>query len=146
MGQRRDITSPHESSMGVAGMPLLPVFRPPCVANVLTRSQILARLLRARENAHDNARSLSKGGRPMVDERPQLAASEIEAELLVELQKLPTLHDTQSVTIRPFSGPQGWTWELDSIEPEVGPEQSKFADVTNVVARLQQQFDLDPSA
>jgi hypothetical protein len=49
------------------------------------------------------------------------------------------------VTIRPFSGPQGWTWELDSIEPEVGPEQSKFADVTNVVARLQQQFDLDPS-
>ena len=56
----------------------------------------------------------------MVDERPQLAASEIEAELLVELQKLPTLHDTQSVTIRPFSGPQGWTWELDSIEPEVG--------------------------
>jgi hypothetical protein len=72
--QRRDITSPHESSMGVAGMPLLPVFRPPCVANVLTRSQILARLLRARENAHDNARSLSKGGRPMVDERPQLAA------------------------------------------------------------------------
>ena len=82
----------------------------------------------------------------MVDERPQLAASEIEAELLVELQKLPTLHDTQSVTIRPFSGPQGWTWELDSIEPEVGSEQSKFADVTNVVARLQQQFDLDPSA
>ena len=81
----------------------------------------------------------------MVDERPQLAVSEIEAELLVELQK-PTLHDTQSVTIRPFSGPQGWTWELDIIEPEVGPEQSKFADVTNVVARLQQQFDLDPSA
>jgi hypothetical protein len=36
--------------------------------------------------------------------------------------------------------------ELDSIELEVGPEQSEFADVTNVVARLQQQFDLDPSA
>ena len=81
----------------------------------------------------------------MVDERPQLAASEIEAELLVELQK-PTLHDTQSVTIRPYSGPKSWTWELDRIEPEVGPEQSKFADVTNVVARLQQQFDLDLSA
>ena len=81
----------------------------------------------------------------MVDERPQMAASEIEQELLAELQKLPTLHDTQSVTICPFSGPQGWTWELDRIEPEVGPEQSKFADVTNVVARLQQQFDLDPS-
>jgi hypothetical protein len=95
---------------------------------------------------HDRARSLKPGERPIVDEKPQLGASEIEAELLVELQKLPTLHDTQSVTIRPFSGPQGWTWELDSIEPEVGPEQSKFADVTNVVARLQQQFDLDPSA
>jgi hypothetical protein len=82
----------------------------------------------------------------MEEERPQLVASEIEEELLRELQKLPTLHDTQSVTIRPFSGPQGWTWELDRIEPEVGPEQSKFADVTNVVARLQQQFDLDSSA
>jgi hypothetical protein len=43
----------------------------------------------------------------MVDEKPQMAASEIEEELLVELQKLPTLHDTQSVTIRQFSGPQG---------------------------------------
>jgi hypothetical protein len=79
----------------------------------------------------------------MADERPQMA-SEIEEELLAELQKLPTLHDTQSVTIRPYSGPQGWTWELDSIESEVGPEQ--IAEVTNVVARLQQQFDLDPSA
>jgi hypothetical protein len=82
----------------------------------------------------------------MANERPQLPASEIEEELLAELQKLPSLHDTQSVTIRPYSGPQGWTWELDSIEPEVGPEQSKFADLTNVVARLQQQFELDPSA
>ena len=81
----------------------------------------------------------------MVDERPRLAASEIEEELLAELQKLPTLHDTQSVTIRPYSGPKSWTWELDRIEPEVGPEQSKFADVTNVVARLQQQYDLDLS-
>jgi len=27
----------------------------------------------------------------MVDERPQMAASEIEQELLAELQKLPTL-------------------------------------------------------
>ena len=81
----------------------------------------------------------------MVDERPQLAASEIEAELLVELQKLPTLHDTQSVTIRLYSGPKSWTWELDRIEPEVGPGQSKFADVTNVVAQLQQQYDLDLS-
>jgi hypothetical protein len=80
-----------------------------------------------------------------VDERPRLAASEIEEELLRELQKLPTLHDTQSVRIRPYRGPKSWTSELDSIEPEVGPEQSRFADVTDVVARLQQQFDLDLS-
>jgi hypothetical protein len=81
----------------------------------------------------------------MVDERPRLAASEIEEELLRELQKQPTLHNTQSVTIRPYSGPKSWTWELDSIEPEVGPDQNQFADVTDVVARLQQQFDLDLS-
>jgi hypothetical protein len=81
-----------------------------------------------------------------MNEKPQLAATEIEEELLAELQKLASLRDTLSVTIRPYSGPQGWTWELDGIEPEVGPEQSKFAEVTNVVARLQQQFDLDPSA
>ena len=81
----------------------------------------------------------------MVDERPRLAASEIEEELLRELQKQPTLHDTQSVKIRPYSGPKSCTWELDSIEPEVGPDQNQFADVTDVVARLQQQFDLDLS-
>jgi len=51
----------------------------------------------------------------MADERPKLAASEIEEELLRELQKLPTLHDTQSVRIRPYSGPKSKsvTWELD---------------------------------
>jgi hypothetical protein len=78
-----------------------------------------------------------------MDERPRLAASEIEEELLRELQKLPTLHDTQSVRIRPYSGPKSkrFTWELDSIEPEVGPEQSKFADVTDVVAQLQPAND-----
>ena len=81
----------------------------------------------------------------MADERPRPTASKIEALLLAELQKLPTLHDTQSVTVRPYSGPKSWTWELDRIEPEVGPEQSKFADVTGVVARLQQQYDLDLS-
>lgn len=36
----------------------------------------------------------------MVDERPRLAASEIDKELFAELQKLPTPHDTQSVAIR----------------------------------------------
>jgi hypothetical protein len=84
----------------------------------------------------------------MVDERPRLAASEIEEELLRELQKLPTLHNTQSVRIRPYSGPKSksFTWELDGIEPEVGPERSKFANVTDAVARLQQQYDLDPAA
>ena len=83
--------------------------------------------------------------RPMVEERPRLAASEIEEELLAELQKLATLHDTQSVRIRPYSGPKDWTWELDGIEPEVGPTQSKFVDVATVVVQLQQQYDLDLS-
>jgi hypothetical protein len=81
----------------------------------------------------------------MVDERPRLAASEIEEELLAELQKMPTLHGTQSVTIRPYSGPKDWTWELDRIEPEVGPTQIKFVDVATVVDQLQQQYDLDLS-
>jgi hypothetical protein len=30
--------------------------------------------------------------------------------------------------------------ELDSIEPEVGPTQSKFVDVATVVVQLQQQY------
>jgi hypothetical protein len=79
-----------------------------------------------------------------VDERPRLAASKIDALLLAELKKRPTLYGTQSVRIRPDSGP-GWTWALDNIEPELGPVQFEFAGVANVVARLQQQFDLDPS-
>ena len=79
----------------------------------------------------------------MLDERPRLVAPEIEEELFPELQKLATLRDTQSVTIRPYSGPKSWTWELDRIEPEVGPEQSKFAEVMGVVARLQQQRGRD---
>ena len=78
----------------------------------------------------------------MVGERPRLAASEIEAVLRAALQKLPSLRGTKFVRIRPYSGPKSWTWELDSIEPEVGPE---FADVPDVVARLQQQYDLDLS-
>jgi hypothetical protein len=80
----------------------------------------------------------------MVNERPRLPASEIEAVLRAALQKLPSLRGTKSVRIRPYSGPKSksFTWELDSIEPEVGPE---FADVPDVVARLQQQYDLDLS-
>jgi hypothetical protein len=72
-----------------------------------------------------------------MDERPQLGASEIEA----ELQKLPALHDIQSVSIRPYSGPKSWTWEV-----ELGPQQIGFAGVETVVGRLQQQYDLDPDA
>jgi hypothetical protein len=76
-----------------------------------------------------------------MSERQRLSASEIEAELLAELQR-----DTQSVTVRPYKGPNGWTWELDRIEPEVGPVQMKFADVIDVVGRLQQKYDLNPDA
>jgi hypothetical protein len=53
---------------------------------------------------------------------------------IAELQKLPILRDTQSVRIRPYSGPKDWTWELDRIEPEVGPTQIKFVDVATVVS------------
>ena len=81
----------------------------------------------------------------MVDDRPRLDASEIEAVLRAALQKLPSLRGTQSVTIRPYSGPEGWTWVLDKIEPELGPVQFEFADGPIVVARLQQQYDLDLS-
>jgi hypothetical protein len=81
----------------------------------------------------------------MADERPRLAAPEIEKKLLAELQNLPTLRNTRSVTIHPYGGPRGWPWELDRIEPEVGPKQFAFAGVATVVARLQQQYDLDLS-
>ena len=60
----------------------------------------------------------------MLEERPRLAALEIEEELLAELRKLPTLHDTQSVTIRPYSGPKSWTWELDKSNRKWGLRKS----------------------
>jgi hypothetical protein len=75
----------------------------------------------------------------MVDEKPRLTASEIEEELLVELQKLPTLHDSIRYD-SPVLGRKSFTWELDGIEPEVGPTQSKFVDVATVVVQLQQQY------
>jgi hypothetical protein len=71
----------------------------------------------------------------MADERPRLAASEIEEELLAELQKLPTLRNTRSVTILPYSGPEGWRWKLDRIDPEVGPKQLAFVGVATVVGQ-----------
>jgi hypothetical protein len=80
-----------------------------------------------------------------MEQRPRLTASEIEEQLFLELQRLPTLRDTQSVRVRPYSGPRNWTWELDRIEPEVGPTQIKFVDLATVVGRLQQQYDLDLS-
>jgi hypothetical protein len=81
----------------------------------------------------------------MANQRPRLAASEIEAVLRAALQKLPSLRGTKSVRIRPYSGPKNFTWEVDRIEPEVEPVQSEFVDMTTVVARFQQQYDLDLS-
>ena len=81
----------------------------------------------------------------MADQRPRLAASEIEAVLRAALQKLPSLRGTKSVRIRPCSGLEGWTWALDKIEPEVEPVQFRFANVEEVIGRLQQQYDLDLS-
>jgi hypothetical protein len=57
----------------------------------------------------------------MANQRPKLAASEIEAVLRAALQKLPSLRGTKSARIRPYSGPKSFTWEVDKIEPEVEP-------------------------
>ena len=79
----------------------------------------------------------------MANQKPKLAASEIEAVLRATLQKLPSLRGVKSVRIRPYSGPKSLTWEVDRIEPEVEPVQSEFVDMTNAIARLQQHYDLD---
>ena len=79
----------------------------------------------------------AKGAHNM-EERPRGAAAP-------RTEKRLSQHDTQAVRARPYSGPKGWTWELDKIEPEVRPTQIKFVDLATVVARLQQQYDLDLS-
>ena len=94
--------------------------------------------------AHDNARSLKLEERPMVDERPRLTASEIEQELLADAE----VAHTAWYSIRndlPLQRPEELDMGAGHIEPEVGPEQGKFADVTHVVALLQQLYDLDLS-
>jgi hypothetical protein len=53
----------------------------------------------------------------MVNERPKMAPSEIEAMLRAALQKLPSLRGVQSVRIRPYSGPKSFTWENLSPPP-----------------------------
>jgi hypothetical protein len=55
----------------------------------------------------------------MADERPKLAASEIESVLRAALQKLPSLRGVKFVRIRPYSGPGRWArssrkWSLSS--------------------------------
>ena len=81
----------------------------------------------------------------MANQRPKLAASEIEAVLRAALQKQPSLRGTKSVRIRPYSGPRSFTWEVDKIQPEVEPVQSEFVDMATVVGQLQQRYDLDLS-
>ena len=81
----------------------------------------------------------------MANQKPKLAASEIESVLRAALQKLPSLRGVKFVRIRPYSGPERWTWALDKIEPEVEPTQIKFVDMATVVGQLQQQYDLDLS-
>ena len=77
----------------------------------------------------------------MADTRLKLTKSEIEAILLAELwKKIP---DTQSVSVRPYSGSKSsFTWKLDKIEPAVSPERAEFADVKDIVGQLQSQYDL----
>ena len=45
----------------------------------------------------------------MANQRPKLAASEIESVLRAALQKLPSLRGVKFVRIRPYSGPERWT-------------------------------------
>ena len=80
----------------------------------------------------------------MANQRPKLAASEIESVLRAALQKLPSLRGTKSVRIRPCSG-LTFTWEVDRIEPEVEPVHSEFVDMATIVGQLQQHYDLDLS-
>ena len=82
----------------------------------------------------------------MANERPKLAASEVEAVVRAALQKLPSLRGTKAVRVRPYSAPKSFTWEVDRIEPEVEPVQSEFVDMTNAIARLQQHYELDLSS
>ena len=81
----------------------------------------------------------------MANQRPKLAASEIEAMLRAALQKLPSLRGTKAVRIRPYSGLRSFTWEVDRIEPEVEPVHSEFVDMATIVGQLQQHYDLDLS-
>jgi hypothetical protein len=81
----------------------------------------------------------------MANQRPKLAASEIESVLRAALQKLPSLRGTKSVRIRPYSGLRSFTWEVDRIEPEVEPVHSEFVDMATIVGHLQQHYDLDLS-
>jgi hypothetical protein len=78
----------------------------------------------------------------MVDERPRLAGSEIEAELLAELQKLPSLRDTQSVRVRPYSGSMG----AGQDRAGSGTCEDQVCRRQGCRGRLQQQYDLDPGA
>jgi hypothetical protein len=80
----------------------------------------------------------------MANQRPKLAASEIESVLRAALQKLPSLRGTKSVRIRP-SGLRSFTWEVDRIEPEVEPVHSEFVNMATIVGQLQQHYDLDLS-
>jgi hypothetical protein len=78
----------------------------------------------------------------VADKRLKLTASEIAALLLAERRK--KIPDTQSVSIRPYSGPKNrsFTWELDKIAPAVSPKKAEFADVEGVVGQLRSQYDL----
>ena len=62
----------------------------------------------------------------MVDERPKLAASEIEAVLRAALQKLPSLRGTKAVRIRPYSGLKSFTWEVDMTH-STGQREARVA-------------------
>ena len=77
--------------------------------------------------------------KPMI-ERAKLTAAEIEARCLKALRRRLGLKGLTYARICPYSGPKGWTWELD----EAGPDAAgALTDAMDAVRELQQEFDLD---
>ena len=95
----------NSASVRPAASPLPQLEPTPAIAQLAAASAPIAlrsprhRMTMSSKSGDNHAPPRTKpeaGGKIMADERPRLAASEIEEELLAELQKLPTLHDTQS--------------------------------------------------
>ncbi|WP_298427658.1 hypothetical protein [Rhodoblastus sp.] len=76
-------------------------------------------------------------------QRQQRSQSELEELCLMALQARLGVHHLRYVRIRPYFGPEAWTWEVGEVGPAVpGRELSGASDA---VRALQQNFDLKPN-